>query len=210
MSSARNGTVTEAGEQRRTQILEAALRCFDRHGVSATTIEDIRTESGASIGSIYHHLGGKDDIITELYVEAVSAYRLGMLTALGSDLLPSVAVRAAVDFHVGWIEAHRSLARLTLRWDQSELTPTGQRQLASEAKRFDRGLEVWHHQGVDTGMLRPMAREVFAAQLLGPLLEYARRLANGMATVPINDAAAALADGLCRSLLADSAEPAPT
>ena len=54
-------SATLSGERRRTEILDAALRCFDRRGVTATTIEDIRAESGASIGSIYHQFTSKDD-----------------------------------------------------------------------------------------------------------------------------------------------------
>ena len=49
-------SATLSGERRRTEILDAALRCFDHQGITATTIEDIRAESGASIGSIYHQL----------------------------------------------------------------------------------------------------------------------------------------------------------
>ncbi len=192
---------TRAGEQRRATILEAALACFDRNGVTATTIEDIRLESGASIGSIYHHLGGKDDIVSMLYVEAVGAYREGMLAALRSHPSRPAALRAAVGFHVDWIDNHRPLARMTLRWDGSELSPSGRPRLASEVRRFNHELEAWHREGVANGTLRPLPPEVFAAHLLGPLLEYARRLTGGPLTAAPEEAEVTLSDGLCRVLL---------
>lgn len=50
-------------ELRRTQITEAAVRCFGRNGLERTSIADITAESGLSAGSIYAHYRGKADLI---------------------------------------------------------------------------------------------------------------------------------------------------
>jgi AcrR family transcriptional regulator len=52
-------------ELRRTQITEAALRCFGRNGLERTSIADITAESGLSAGSIYAHYRGKADIVRD-------------------------------------------------------------------------------------------------------------------------------------------------
>jgi AcrR family transcriptional regulator len=62
-------------DRRRADILAAALECFTRSGYEATRIEDIRSRSGASIGSIYHHFGSKERIAAVLHVEAIRAYQ---------------------------------------------------------------------------------------------------------------------------------------
>ena len=129
-------SATHSGERRRTEILDAALQCFDRQGVTATTIDDIRTESGASIGSIYHQFASKDEILTHLYCQAVSAYRAGLTQALRSKRHPKQGLRAAVDFHIQWIDTHRPLARIMLRWDESELSAAGQTELGQETRQF--------------------------------------------------------------------------
>ena len=49
----------EATTARREAILAAALRLFTKKGYSDTSIHDLRMTSGASVGSIYHHFGGK-------------------------------------------------------------------------------------------------------------------------------------------------------
>jgi AcrR family transcriptional regulator len=51
----------------RGQILDAALRLFTGNGYFNTSIHDIQRESGASIGSIYNHFGGKEGIAKALY-----------------------------------------------------------------------------------------------------------------------------------------------
>jgi AcrR family transcriptional regulator len=50
-------------ELRRTQIAEAAVRCFSRHGLERTSIADITAESGLSAGSIYAHYRNKADLV---------------------------------------------------------------------------------------------------------------------------------------------------
>lgn len=50
-------------QARRRQIMDAALRCFVRKGLAATSIADIREESGLSTGAIYLHFRNKAEII---------------------------------------------------------------------------------------------------------------------------------------------------
>ena len=60
---------TDATQQR---ILDAATEAFSKRGFSATTMADIVDLSGASIGSIYHHFGGKKELFLAIY-ERLSA-----------------------------------------------------------------------------------------------------------------------------------------
>ena len=48
---------------RRTQIIEAAIRCFLEKGYTNTSMSDIIKASGLSSGSIYSHFSGKEDIL---------------------------------------------------------------------------------------------------------------------------------------------------
>ena len=51
-----------ATSARQEAILDAALKLFNRHGYAATSIDDLRKASRASVGSIYHHFGGKEGV----------------------------------------------------------------------------------------------------------------------------------------------------
>ena len=50
-------------EERRNQVLDAAVATFSRNGLHQTTIEDIRLEAGLSRGAVYHYFKSKEDII---------------------------------------------------------------------------------------------------------------------------------------------------
>jgi AcrR family transcriptional regulator len=49
------------------RILDAATEVFSARGFSAATMADIVEHSGASIGSIYHHFGGKKELFLAIY-----------------------------------------------------------------------------------------------------------------------------------------------
>src|SRR4051812_40505721 len=97
---------------RRSEIMDAALACFGERGYEETTIEEIRARSGASVGSIYHHFGGKDRIADALYTEALRDYQSGFLDLLRHDA--ERAIKGVVRHHLRWVEANPELARFLL------------------------------------------------------------------------------------------------
>lgn len=59
-------------QDKKKQILEAAIRCFARKGFHATSIQEIADELGMAKGSIYFYFKSKDDLLIsvfEYYVE---------------------------------------------------------------------------------------------------------------------------------------------
>lgn len=49
-------------ESRQEQILDAAVACFLRRGIRATTMAEIISESGLSAGAIYSYFGSKQEL----------------------------------------------------------------------------------------------------------------------------------------------------
>ncbi len=56
---------------RRRQVLEAAARCFRRHGFHACSMAQVSAEAGMSVGHIYRYFSGKDAIIAAIVREDV-------------------------------------------------------------------------------------------------------------------------------------------
>lgn len=50
-------------EERRGQVLRAAVKLFSEKGYYTTTIQQIAKEAGVSIGLIYQYFGDKDDVL---------------------------------------------------------------------------------------------------------------------------------------------------
>lgn len=52
----------EEAARTRAAIMDAALTCFERHGIASSTLDQIAAEAGVSKGAIYWHFKGKLEI----------------------------------------------------------------------------------------------------------------------------------------------------
>jgi hypothetical protein len=55
------------------RILDAATNVFGTRGFTAATMADVVAGSGASIGSIYHHFGGKKELFLAIFERMAEA-----------------------------------------------------------------------------------------------------------------------------------------
>ena len=69
-AQARRWAKTGATQQR---ILDAATEVFATRGFTAATMADVVAGSGASIGSIYHHFGGKSELFGAIFEQMAGA-----------------------------------------------------------------------------------------------------------------------------------------
>jgi AcrR family transcriptional regulator len=53
-------------EERRTELLDAALSAFSRKGYHATSLDDVAGEAGVSKALIYEHFASKQELYTDL------------------------------------------------------------------------------------------------------------------------------------------------
>jgi AcrR family transcriptional regulator len=174
---------------RRDEILEAALRCFGERGYAGTTIDEIRERSGASVGSIYHHFGGKEQIADALYTEALRDYQSRFLELLRDD--PERAIKGIVRHHLRWVEANPELARFLL----TDRRPAEVRELNRAA--FD-ALEEWRAR--HRNKLQPVSFDAFYAVVIGPAQEAARHRLAGRTQTPMRRLERELADAAWRAI----------
>lgn len=60
---------TLPSEQRRLQIMDAAMTCFARRGFHQATMQDISQAAGISVGLIYRYFQSKEDVIATMASE---------------------------------------------------------------------------------------------------------------------------------------------
>ncbi|UCR89731.1 TetR/AcrR family transcriptional regulator [Mycetocola spongiae] len=97
----------EYRERKRSEIAQAALRCFARRGFQATSMADIIAESGLSAGAIYGHYKNKDDLIEAVAGEVLTV-RWSLIEGMNSGESippPHEMMRAIfVDFPEDFVE----------------------------------------------------------------------------------------------------------
>jgi AcrR family transcriptional regulator len=195
-------TVTAGSRQR---ILDGALRCFDQRGVLATTVEDIRRESSASVGSIYHHFADKEGLAVALYLDGMRRYQASFLRALEDNPGAEAGVKAIVAFHLRWCVANTALARFLLsRPARSTELEDGLRAL--NRPFFERVMSWWQPHA-RAGRLRAAQIDLLYAVWLGPAQEHCRHWLAGRARRSPVQAAELLADAAWLSLQRPKGQP---
>ena len=159
---------------RRTAILDAALACFLVKSVSATTVEDIRQRSGASIGSIYHFFGSKDGLAALLYVDTLADHHDAYLTALTTSPSARAGITGSVAAHLQWVAANRDRARYLFNWRELEVIDRRDEALADLNESFYTAANHWLEGHVRAGHIRALTPRMFQSLWMGPTLEYAR------------------------------------
>src|SRR4051812_50226155 len=62
-------TRQQAAQDKRRQILDAAVRVFARQGFHACRVSDIADEAGGAYGLVYHYFPSKDAGLGTLFLE---------------------------------------------------------------------------------------------------------------------------------------------
>ena len=72
---------TSAPEQRKRQILDAAVRVFARKGYHASRVGDVAEEAGVAYGLVYHYFDSKEAVLRSIFVETWTGM-LGTIEAI--------------------------------------------------------------------------------------------------------------------------------
>lgn len=83
-------------EERKAQILSAALRQFASKGLFATKIKDIAEDVGMAQGLIYHYYKSKDEIYVELINNALEKMNRAVLSLKDMPVPPHEKIRMAI------------------------------------------------------------------------------------------------------------------
>ena len=109
-----------AGTQR--ALLDAAREVFVEQGFSDASIAEVVRRADSSVGSLYHHFGGKNELFVALWQEHQAAHEIAASTAVGqarragvTDAFGLFSVGARAFFEGSW--QRRDLAMLFLNGD---------------------------------------------------------------------------------------------
>lgn len=105
-----------ASEETRRHILATALALFREHGFEETTIRDIASKAGLSLGAAYYYFKSKEAIVGAYYdyVQQEHLTRSRDAFARGSDLRDRL--RAALHAKIDIMQADQRLLRALFRY----------------------------------------------------------------------------------------------
>jgi AcrR family transcriptional regulator len=95
-------TSSRRGDRTAEVIRRAAIRLFFRHGYEATSLRDLASEVGITVGSLYNHLSSKEDLLYSIMSGVMAELHEGVERAVESHTEPVARLRAAIEFHVSF------------------------------------------------------------------------------------------------------------
>jgi AcrR family transcriptional regulator len=98
-SPRKRGPKSVLGDHPRNRIHDAALACFERQGIRATSMDDVASELGVSRPTLYYYFSTKEDLLLEVVARQAEAVLLDLphrLTATGLERVAEAAYLGAV------------------------------------------------------------------------------------------------------------------
>jgi len=95
------------GAQTRADIRKAAVELFYKHGYEATSLRAVADRVGIQVGSLYNHIGGKDELLVDIMstvLERLFPVVDEAADAAGAD--PVERFKAAVGAHIRFHAQH--------------------------------------------------------------------------------------------------------
>jgi AcrR family transcriptional regulator len=97
-------------DERREQILSAALKVFAKKGFAATKISDIVARGGMSHGLVYHYFRSKEEIFFDLLKRAIATSVQSITQVEALEIPPLEKVRMIAQYILGGIESYEDSA----------------------------------------------------------------------------------------------------
>src|SRR5579862_2603943 len=212
-SSAFDANVADVFERRlpgaraasRRAVLMNALVCFSRLGIDAATIEDVRKESGQSVGTIYHHFKSKEGIVAALFFMAFDDQTRAIAHRADTARTPAQLVAGLIEAYLEWTAQVPALAGyLLLARDAVAKGPCADEFFARHEARYA-PIDARLAQAVRDKQMLDVPEGVIPAIILGPSEWYCRSWIAGRATDPPTAHIASFTAAAARALNMDDA-----
>ncbi len=155
--------------------MESALNCFAKADVESVSIAEICAQSGASVGSVYHHFGSKEGIILALLADGLESHLESLERALkraGGD--PRQSIEAVVGSLIDWVEANPSWA-MFIYANLNSGGASSAEPIIEINRRYGRLIARYFDPLIEAGQIRRLPEECWPSLIVAPAHDYARR-----------------------------------
>jgi len=158
--------VNKAPEQRREEIFEAALSCFNRNGYYQTAINEIAARAGISKGGIYHHFTSKKELVIELFRNRVNRYFEYLTAQVRGAADAAHGLNVLVEKSGEIFKEHEPILRFCLDFvAMSSREPEFREEVATMYRHRVATIAALIQEGIDTGIFKPVEPEGVARAL---------------------------------------------
>ncbi len=168
----RSPHVQRKRDQRRREILRAALAAFREHGYHATSLEDIAARLGIRKTALYHYFADKDALLYECHRESLAELQRIIAASVACCHGPADRLAFLIREHVRIMT--ETLEGSPLAFEVPALTPGRRKEIVAGRDRYERLLRSLVKAGIESGDFRPADPKVVVFAMLGAINWIAR------------------------------------
>lgn len=154
-------------EARRREVLAAATEVFSERGYRAASMTDIAARLGMGKASLYHYVGGKEEVLIELYEDVLRENVIAARRIASSERPALDALADLIADRVAYTCRNRDLLRVFFE-EEAELPARHQARLIGVRNEYEQTLLETVARGEADGELSlPTTPAIFVNTLLG-------------------------------------------
>lgn len=158
----------DVSDERRRQIIDAAIQLFSRQGYRKTTMPEVARAAGLSIGGIYWYFKSKEALVAAILEQLFQDDREALAILLNSAAPAGERLRA---FAVRYSEGHQHYEWLDAVgvefYSEAAHDPAARAVIQSYLTHYREALVTLIEQGILRGEFRPVSPSDTANVLLG-------------------------------------------
>lgn len=154
------------GSNKQAEIVAAAVQLFQQKGYHATSMQDIADAVGLQKGSLYHYISGKEELLGEIFHNALAKYNARLSDIVATALPVREKIELAVRHHLEGIAENLGVLTIFLR-ESYALTPEQQARVDEETARYNQMFEDLLAEGMATGEIRQLDPKLTTRTILG-------------------------------------------
>ncbi len=188
-----------AGEPpRKEQILAAAEKLFQERGYRATSVRDIGEAVGVRGASLYHHIGGKEELLWTIASRAADEFFAALRPVMAADEAAPLKLRKAIIAHVGVITHNLDAAAVYFN-EWRHLNKQRRDEFAKRRDEYEGLFRTLLNQGMREGHFAALD-ERFAARFVLSALNWTYQWYRPEGPMKSEEIAATIADYLLNGL----------
>ena len=152
---------------KKQMIIDAALKIFHRKGYRAATLDDVAHELGLTRPALYHYVSSKEDLLSQIYIQAMESFFDIIYEITGMELTPPEKLRFFVYRHLNTVVIE-NLAMFTVFFsEENQLAKKEFQQIRKEKRKFTKVVENIIIEGMEQGYFRQVNPKLQASAIIG-------------------------------------------
>jgi AcrR family transcriptional regulator len=152
---------------RKQMIIDTAVKIFHRKGYRTATLDDVANELGLTRPAIYHYVSSKEDLLSQIYLQALASFFDTIYEITSMELTPPEKLKTFVHRHLNTVVIE-NIAMFTVFFsEENQLAKKDFQKIRKEKRKFTKVVEDIIIEGVEQGYFRQVNPKLQANAIIG-------------------------------------------